>query len=176
MTRFLRIGASGTIALEDDWLDPRREGANFTFPAVVFTGRRMLAVTWERAGTGFSEDSRIRITSGNFDGTDVRELDVPAPYAQGGNVSSYGDRVAIRSFAAMSGVSPVGRRTDLIVLDAFGVPEAEHRDVDLPYTRVAHWIARPDAIRFWNTPTSSATERYVLSWTGERTEGPTLFE
>ncbi|MEO0325077.1 MAG: hypothetical protein AAF447_19110 [Myxococcota bacterium] len=175
LPRFVRVNASGALTLENDWLQtrprPRNASAN-----VIFTGERMVAVSWDRAGPGSLEDNRIRVTSANFDGSDLRELEVPAPYAVDGNVSSYGDRVAIRSYVVNADVEPVERRTELLVVDALAMPLQEPRDVDLPYTTWARWIARDDSIRFWNTSARTATERFALSWSGERTEGPLLFE
>ena len=73
-------------------------------------------------------------------------------------------------------VSPVEQWTELMVVDALATPRRDLQRVDLPYTTWARWIARDESIRFWNTTTRTPTERFALSWSGERTEGPRLFE
>ena len=173
--RFLRVDAAGELVLEPDWLGTGQRATNAA-TNVIFSGERMLGVSWEGAGFDSLEDNRMRIASANFDGSDVRVLDVPAPYTRDGNVSSFGDRVAIRSYAVNADESPVERWTELMVVDAMGTPQSDLQRIDIPYSPWARWIARDASIRFWNTTTRTPTERFGLSWSGERLEGPLLFE
>ena len=175
LRRFLRVDAGGTLTLEDDWLDTGREARNAP-PHELFNGERMIGVGWAESDFDTMEENRLRITSANFDGSDLREFEVAAPYSRGGNISSYGGRVAVHSFVVNADVMPIERWTELLVIDASGEPEGEPRGLDVNYANWARWITRRDTIHFWDTTASAATERFIVDWSGNTLSGPTLFE